>query len=302
MSARLPRPVRRVLRDPLSGDAIERLVSTARPHARAISRAPIVAGLVLAAAIAIVIAWPRAHGPGPLRDSTGMTLASNSLVGNANLIKKVYFPRLAIPVATILSGLVDLVVALVVLLVLMLFYHIAPSIHAVALPIFLVIALAASLGVGFWLSALNVEYRDVRVVLPWVLQVAMYATPVVYPIAAVPEKYRWNLSLMYASQEAWEQDFKKIDAYTQKIEALEFSYKTEISTLKLEIEAQRSNLTSNLTSHLDALTQEFSNKEQKIASSAGVQQDDKQNTTESYWTERIMTFRVENHEAQLLVL
>jgi len=122
--------------------------------------------------------------------ATGLTLSSNSLVGSANLVQKVYFPRLIIPVATVLSALVDFAIAMLVLLALMAFYRIAPSWHAVWLPAFVLLALATSLGVGLWLSALNVEYRDVRYVVPFLTQFWMYATPVAYPSSLLHQPWR----------------------------------------------------------------------------------------------------------------
>jgi len=122
--------------------------------------------------------------------STGLTLSSSSLVGSANLIRKVYFPRLAIPLATILSGLVDLLVASALLLVMMLLYHIVPTWRVLSLPLFLALLLGVSLGAGFWLSALNVQYRDVRYVVPFLTQFWMFATPIAYPSSLVHGVWR----------------------------------------------------------------------------------------------------------------
>jgi lipopolysaccharide transport system permease protein len=116
--------------------------------------------------------------------------SSNSLVSSANLIKKVYFPRLAIPLATALSGVVDFVIAFVVLLGMMLYYGIAPTINALWLPAFVLLALVTSLGVGLWLSALNVQYRDVRYTLPFLTQVWLFSTPIAYPSSLIPEQWR----------------------------------------------------------------------------------------------------------------
>ena len=118
----------------------------------------------------------------------GVSQASNSLVGSANLIKKVYFPRLIVPLASVLGGLVDFVVAFAVLIGLMAYYGIWPSLTMVWLPVFLLIATAAGLGVGLWLSALNVEYRDFRHVVPFLIQLWLFATPVIYPASTVQEK------------------------------------------------------------------------------------------------------------------
>ncbi len=122
--------------------------------------------------------------------ATGLSQASNSLVGSANLITKVYFPRLAIPIATVLSGVVDFVLAFVVLLAMMLYYGRLPTIHILWLPLFLLLALVTSLGVALWLSALNVEYRDVRYVIPFLTQFWMFATPIAYPSSLLYRPWR----------------------------------------------------------------------------------------------------------------
>jgi lipopolysaccharide transport system permease protein len=119
-----------------------------------------------------------------------LTNSSNSLVSSANLIKKVYFPRLAIPLATALSGVVDFVIAFVMLLGMMLYYGITPTINALWLPALLLLALVTSLGVGLWLSALNVQYRDVRYTLPFLTQVWLFSTPIAYPSSLIPEQWR----------------------------------------------------------------------------------------------------------------
>jgi lipopolysaccharide transport system permease protein len=120
-----------------------------------------------------------------------MGQSANSLVGNANLISKVYFPRLVIPIAASLAGLVDFAIAFVVLLGMMVFYHVIPTATVVTLPLFLLLALAAALAVGIWLSALNVQYRDVRYTIPFLTQVWLYATPIAYPAGII--RGRWHL-------------------------------------------------------------------------------------------------------------
>jgi lipopolysaccharide transport system permease protein len=122
--------------------------------------------------------------------SNGLSQSSNSLVGNANLIKKVYFPRLAVPISTVFSGIVDFVLALIVLIAMMLWYSIAPTVNALWLPAFFLLALVTSLGAGLWLSALNVQYRDVRYIVPFLTQCWMFVTPIVYPSTLVPEQWR----------------------------------------------------------------------------------------------------------------
>jgi len=122
--------------------------------------------------------------------ANGLTQSANSLVGNANLIQKVYFPRLAIPVATVLSGVVDFLLAFALLLAMMLFYGIMPTINTLWLPLFLLLALVTALGVGLWLSAMNVEYRDLRYVVPFLTQIWLFATPVAYPSSLLSEPWR----------------------------------------------------------------------------------------------------------------
>ena len=122
--------------------------------------------------------------------ANGLGQSANSLVGNANLIKKIYFPRLAVPIATILSGVIDFALAFVVLIGMMLYYGIVPTINTLWLPLFLLLALVTSLGVGLWLSALNVEFRDVRYVVPFLTQIWMFATPIAYPSSLLSEPWR----------------------------------------------------------------------------------------------------------------
>lgn len=122
--------------------------------------------------------------------SNGLTNAANSLVGNAKLITKVYFPRLVIPIATVLSGLVDFVLAFLVLLGMMFYYGITPTLNIVWLPWFLLLALVTALGAGFWLSAVNVQFRDVRYVTPFLVQFWLFATPVAYPSSLLSEPWR----------------------------------------------------------------------------------------------------------------
>ena len=122
--------------------------------------------------------------------ATGLTLSSQSLVGSSNLIKKVYFPRLAIPIATVLSGIVDFVLAFAVLLCMMPFFDRLPTLNVIWLPLFVLLALCTSLGVGLWLSALNVQYRDVRYVVPFVTQLWLFATPIAYPSSLLAEPWR----------------------------------------------------------------------------------------------------------------
>jgi lipopolysaccharide transport system permease protein len=124
-----------------------------------------------------------------------MNQSSDSLVGNANLITKVYFPRLVIPLSATLTPLVDFCIAFVVLIGMMFFYQIFPTGTLVWLPAFLLLAFATSLGVGLWLSALNVQYRDVRYTIPFLTQLWLFATPVIYPSSAVHGPWRILLGL-----------------------------------------------------------------------------------------------------------
>ncbi len=116
--------------------------------------------------------------------------SSQSLVGGANLLKKVYFPRLAMPIAAVFSGLVDFCIAFVVLLSLMLAFGKLPTSNVLLLPGLLLLALATALGVGLWLAALNVYFRDVKYVVPFLVQFWMFATPIAYPSSLLPEPWR----------------------------------------------------------------------------------------------------------------
>jgi len=122
--------------------------------------------------------------------ANGLSMASNSLVDSANLIKKVYFPRLAIPLATVLSGIVDFVLAFVMLLGMMLYFGIVPTINVFWLPLLLLLALVTSLGVSLWLSAMNVQFRDVRYTIPFLTQFWLFATPIAYPSSLLSEPWR----------------------------------------------------------------------------------------------------------------
>ena len=122
--------------------------------------------------------------------SNALTQASNSLVVSSNMIKKIYFPRLALPIATVLAGIVDFVLALVVLLGMMLFYGLAPTLNILWLPLFLLLALVTSLGVGLWFAALNVQFRDVHYTIPFLTQAWLFLTPIAYPSSLLPEPWR----------------------------------------------------------------------------------------------------------------
>jgi len=127
--------------------------------------------------------------------AASLSRSSTSVVGSAHLITKVYFPRLVIPISGVLSGLVDFGVAFLVLIGLMVYYRVSPTPAAVLLPAFLLLAMFTALGFGLWLSALNVRFRDVNYLIPFLVQVWMYLTPVVYGSSLIPERFRWLLGL-----------------------------------------------------------------------------------------------------------
>ncbi len=122
--------------------------------------------------------------------SNGLSGSSNSLVGSANLIKKVYFPRLVVPFSSVLSGVVDFVLAFIVLLTMMLYFGIVPTWSVVWLPLLLLLALVTALGVGLWLSAMNVQFRDVRYAVPFLTQFWLFATPIAYPSSLLAEPWQ----------------------------------------------------------------------------------------------------------------
>lgn len=120
----------------------------------------------------------------------GLTLAAGSLVNNVNLLTKVYFPRLLLPLSHVVAGLLDFAVSLVVLAVALAWYGFVPGRAIVALPLSVTIAMVAAAGAGLWLAALNAQYRDVRYVMPFLVQLWMYSTPIVYSLSIVPEEWR----------------------------------------------------------------------------------------------------------------
>ena len=128
--------------------------------------------------------------------SAALSGASTSLVNSANLITKVYFPRLVVPLAPVFAGLVDLAIGLLILLAFMLANGIAPSpVALLVVPLLVVAMILIASGIGAWLAALNVQYRDVKYVTPFMIQVWMYASPIVYPLSIVPERYRTAYAL-----------------------------------------------------------------------------------------------------------
>lgn len=122
--------------------------------------------------------------------STAVAEAANSLITNVNLVGRVYFPRMIIPAGTLLAALVDFLISLVILAGMMLYYSFAPSWHLLALPVFVLLALLASLGPGLWLAAMNVKYRDFRYIIPFLVQIGLYVSPVGFSSTVVPVKWR----------------------------------------------------------------------------------------------------------------
>jgi homopolymeric O-antigen transport system permease protein len=115
--------------------------------------------------------------------------ASNSLVNNAEMIKKIYFPRLTMPIASVLGGLVDFILAFIILLLMMLYYGFVPTINILWFPFFVLLALLTALGVSLWLAAMNVQFRDVRYMVPFIMQAWLFATPVAYPSSLLSEPW-----------------------------------------------------------------------------------------------------------------
>lgn len=127
--------------------------------------------------------------------ASGLTESSNSLVANANMISKVYFPRLIVPTSSVIISLVDFLISFAILIALMVLYQFPFSWRLLTLPAFLFLALLPTLGLGYWLSALNVKYRDFRHVVPFIVQVGLYISPVGFSSSIVPEKWRLLYSL-----------------------------------------------------------------------------------------------------------
>ncbi|MGB6265460.1 MAG: ABC transporter permease, partial [Candidatus Acidiferrales bacterium] len=121
--------------------------------------------------------------------------ATNTIVENQRVITKVYFPRLVLPLSAVLSGLVDFGISFVIFAIMMVYYHLRPTMQILWLPAFLLLAMLTALGVGLWLSALNAIYRDVRYVLPFLIQLWLFASPVIYPPSLMSAKWRWLFGL-----------------------------------------------------------------------------------------------------------
>jgi lipopolysaccharide transport system permease protein len=127
--------------------------------------------------------------------SNSLSESSNSLLSNSNMLTKIYFPRLVMPTSAVIVSFVDFLISFVILIVLMVWYKFVPSIFIFTLPFFLMLALLASLGVGFWLAALNVKYRDFRYIVPFIVQFGLYISPVGFSSSIVPAKWRLLYSL-----------------------------------------------------------------------------------------------------------
>jgi lipopolysaccharide transport system permease protein len=120
---------------------------------------------------------------------------TNAIVENQRMITKVYFPRLILPISAVLSGIVDLAIALVVMVPLLIYYGITPTVGLLLLPVFVLMATVTALAVGLWLTTLNAMYRDVRYVMPFLIQLLMFASPVIYSTTSVPTRWQWLYAL-----------------------------------------------------------------------------------------------------------
>jgi len=130
--------------------------------------------------------------------ATSLSEGSNSLISNSNLISKVYFPRLIVPASAVIVSFVDFLISSALLVLLMIWYHVWPTWHVLALPLFTLLALAASTGAGLWLAALNVEYRDFRYVVPFLVQFGLYLSPVGFSSSLVREKFGETVFVFYS--------------------------------------------------------------------------------------------------------
>src|SRR5581483_6230865 len=127
--------------------------------------------------------------------STAFSQSGNGLIGNANLITKVYFPRIILPVTPTLVGLVDFVIGFIVLIGIMIYYQFALTWKLILWPLLVVPLMFLTFGFGTLFSALNVKYRDVKYIVPFLTQLLLFATPIIYPVSAIPERFRWLISL-----------------------------------------------------------------------------------------------------------
>lgn len=127
--------------------------------------------------------------------ATAVSTSGNSLVGSANLITKIYFPRLIVPASASLAALVDFFISIIIMGLLMIYYQVLPGFGILLFPFLVGLTVICATGVGLWLSALNVQYRDIRYIIPFLIQIWMFVTPVIYPISIVDKKYQWILAL-----------------------------------------------------------------------------------------------------------
>ncbi|HTG93735.1 MAG TPA: ABC transporter permease [Pyrinomonadaceae bacterium] len=127
--------------------------------------------------------------------SNALTNSGNSLVGSANLITKVYFPRMIVPGAAVAAGLIDFAIGFIILIPLLIYYRITPTWNLFMLPVLVALITVLATAVGMWLSALNVKYRDIRFALPFLIQLWMFVSPIIYPASILPAKWRWLLEL-----------------------------------------------------------------------------------------------------------
>ncbi len=127
--------------------------------------------------------------------SNALTSSGNSLVGSANLITKVYFPRMIVPGAAVAAGLIDFAIGFGMLVPLMVYYRVSPTWNLIMLPVLVLLVTILATAVGMWLSALNVKYRDIRFALPFLIQLWMFVSPIIYPASILPPRWRWLLDL-----------------------------------------------------------------------------------------------------------
>ena len=127
--------------------------------------------------------------------SNALTSSGNSLVGNANLITKVYFPRIIVPTAAVAAGLIDFAIGFLLLVPLMIYYGVSVTGNLLMIPVLVLLITILATAVGMWLSALNVKYRDIRFALPFVIQLWMFVSPIIYPASILPPRWRWLLDL-----------------------------------------------------------------------------------------------------------
>jgi lipopolysaccharide transport system permease protein len=127
--------------------------------------------------------------------SNAVSASGNSLVGSANLITKIYFPRLIIPTSASLAGLLDFFIAMLILGIMMIYYHFIPGVGILLFPLLVGLTFLCAVGTGLWLSALNVQYRDIRYAIPFLIQIWMFVSPVIYPVSMINDKYQWIMAL-----------------------------------------------------------------------------------------------------------